>query len=69
MAISVKTSSSVSEGTQLVKQLSIKQPLILRRFSHSEYRVDQKKKKKNAGLSVVRRCFVVLPVDIWVQDP
>lgn len=68
MAISVKTSSSVSEGTQLVKQLSIKQPLILRRFSHSEYRVDQKK-KKNAGLSVVRRCFVVLPVDIWVQDP
>lgn len=42
MAISVKTSSSVSEGTQLVERLSIKQPLTLRGFSHSEYRMDTK---------------------------
>lgn len=34
MAISLKTSSSVSEGNQLVKQLSIKQALILRSLSH-----------------------------------
>lgn len=63
MAISVKTSSSVSEGNQLVKQLSIKQPLILRGFSHSKYRVDG----KEARLRRQGGC-VLLPVNIPLRD-
>lgn len=56
MAISVKTSLSVSEGNQLVVQLSIKQPLISGGVSHSKYRVD---KNDAWSLSVVGGCVCV----------
>ena len=69
MAISVKTSSSVSDGNQLVNQLSIKQPLIFRSFSHLQYRVEEKDMCVCVCvcLSVVGGCVVLLPVDFLVQ--